>query len=265
METPVWQVIVAVVAYATSLFFVHEFFRKYLKLSTAFFALTLLTFPLWKDNLGNWFYWAKTLLMIVPVLVVCLIRLSYATSSATLSFLKTRKSFWIVPVVVWLNILVALPIDIEIGNYFNAVAGVVLAATIPFPNRRWRIDTTQYKKHDLLVDIPLFWSLLYITWNANLIYGNFPGALGRTACLLLVTIIPALVYRRNHLWLSTRAYTLAFYLFLNASLGLSYPLIDLSHIPDNRVLVYWGAANLALHITYATWWFWSGRKAYSKD
>jgi len=265
VETPVWQFILAVVAYATSLFFVHEFFRKYLKLSTAFFALTLLTFPLWKDNLGNWFYWAKTLLMLVPVLVVSLIRLSYATSSATLSFLKTRRSLWIVPVVVWLNVLVAIPIDIEIGNYFNAVAGIMLAATIPLPNRRWRIDTTLFKKHDLLVDIPLFWSLLYITWNANLIYGNFPGALGRTACLLLVTIIPAVVYKRNDLWLSTRAYTLAFYLFLNASFGLAYPLIDLPYVTDNKVLVTWGAANLFLHVIYAVWWFWSGRKAYSKD
>lgn len=260
MDIPIWQYVLAMSGYTLLLFFVHEFFRKYLKLTTIIFILMLLSFPLWISNLEGWYIWGKTFLLLIPITIANLIRLSYAIKSDKLSLFKKDMAFWVIYVALFLNILETSIKGLTIGNYYNSVAGIILCITIPFPNKAWRVDTTPGKKHDFLVDLPLFWCLLYITLMANHSYGRWPAAFGMSVCLLSATLITIIVYKGTDLWLSTRAYTLTLYIFLIVCLGYSPPFIVSTIAFNSKVQIIWGIANLVLHVIYALWWFLKGYK-----
>jgi hypothetical protein len=262
MLVHILQYILVMICFTLFLFLIHEIFRKYLKLTNAFFILVLFTFPLWFNHLEGWFLWVKTLLMVISIIIINFTRLSYSLKSHKLSFLKTNLPFWMIYSVLIMNILVALTPDIEIGNYYNAIAGLILCILVPIPSKGWRIDISRNKKHDLLVELPILWCLLYISWWMNLVYDVWPNIFSRGICLMAVTVIPIIMYKRSDLWLSIRAYTLALYMLSISFFDYSIPVIDSTIRPNNNVKLMWGVLNLSFHIIYSIWWFRSGKKRY---
>jgi hypothetical protein len=257
--------VVTMICCTLLLFLLHELFRRFLKLTNAFFVLVLFFFPLWLSNLGDWFLVVKTLLMILAIIIISFTRLSYALTNQKMSQLRNNIPFWIIYLALVLNILVALIPDIEIGNYYNAIGGLLLCILVPLPPNGWRIDTASHGHHDLLVDLPIIWCLLYISWWMNFIYDGWPNIFSRGICLMVVTLIPLLIYKRSDLWLSIRAYTLAFYMLSIAFFDYSIPFIDSVVKQDNKVMIIWGEVNLILLLVYALWWFRIGQKRFREQ
>jgi hypothetical protein len=264
MLIPIGQYILTMICCTALLFFVHDFFRRYLKLTIFFSLLVLLSCPLWFANLGDWFLVVKTVLMILSIIIISFTRLSYAMKSPAMSRMRGATPFWLIYTVLISNILVALIPDIEIGNYYNALAGLILCITVPLPPLGWRIDTTPNKKHDLLADLPIVWCLLYTSWWMNFIYDGWPNIFSRGLCLMAVTFIPLIMYKRSDLWLSIRAYTLAFYMLTITFFDYSVPFIDSVVKQDNKVIIIWGVINLMLHVVYILWWFRGGYKRFKE-
>jgi hypothetical protein len=244
------------------LFVVHECFRRFLKLTILFLVLACFSFPVW--DLGGWFLVLKTILMLAAAIVISLARLGYALPEQRAAILRNNLFLWIIYLALVANIAVALIPDVDAGNYYNAFAGLLLGILVPLPPNGWRIDTSRYNHHDLLVDLPIVWCLLYVSWWMNLVYDVWPGIFNRGLCLMLVTLIPLVWYRRSELWLSIRAYTLAFYMLTIALFDYSIPSIDSIVRHDDRVMILWGVVNLSLHGVYAVWWFRGGRKRHKE-
>ncbi len=237
------------------LYGIHELFRRFVRSTTAFWVLVLLSCPVWISNLGDWFLVIKTLMMVVAIIIISFTRLRYALANQNEPVARTNILFWLIYLALILNISVALIPDIEIGNYANAFTGLILCLLVPLPPKGWTIDTARSKFHDLLVDLPIVWCLLYVSWWLNLVYDIWPNILSRGICLMVVTLIPLIVYRRSDLWLSIRAYTLAVYMMTIALFDYSIPFIDSVFRRDDTVKMLWGGANLLLIAIYAAWWF----------
>jgi hypothetical protein len=154
--------------------------------------------------------------------------------------------------------------DLEIGNYYNAITGLLLCITVPLPPKGWRIDVSRYKNHDLLVDLPIIWCLLYITWWMNFIYGSWPGIFNRGICLVVATLIPVVIYKSADLWLSIRAYTLVFYLLSIALFNYKIPYIDIHLKTLRNLLIFWGILNSIITIIYSSYWFLDGRNKFKE-
>jgi|WetSurMetagenome_2_1015567.scaffolds.fasta_scaffold57032_2 hypothetical protein len=255
--------ILTMVCCTVLLFVVHEVFRRFLKLTIVFFVLACFSFPLW--DLGGWFLVLKTILMLAAAILISLTRLGYALPDQKAAPLRNNLFLWIIYLALVANIAVALIPDIEAGNYYNAFAGLLLAILVPHPPDGWRIDTLRYNHHDLLVDLPIVWCLLYVSWWMNLVYDVWPDIFSRGLCLMLVTLIPLAVFRRSDLWLSIRAYTLAFYMLTISLFDYSIRPIDAVVPHDDEVMIAWGVVNLSLHAVYAVWWFGRGRKRFKEQ
>jgi hypothetical protein len=264
MSATIWQYILAMICCTLVLFLIHEFFRKFLKITSVLFFIALFSFPLWTYNLSDWFLIVKTLLMIVSIIIINFSRLGYSLKNLHLSIFNSNIPFWLIYLALISNILLALSPDVEIGNYFNAITGFLLCITVPLPPKGWRIDIARYKNYDLFVDLPIIWCLLYISWWMNFIYGNWPGIFSRGICLMLVTLIPYIMYKSNDLWLSIRAYTLVLYLLSIAFFDYKIPYLDITIKLTRNLLIAWGILNSIITIAYSLYWFIDGRKNYKK-
>jgi uncharacterized membrane protein (DUF485 family) len=200
--------------------------------------------------------------MVASIIIVNFSRLGYTFKSHKFPIFKSTVPFWVIYTALILNILLALSPDVEIGNYYNAMAGIVLCITVPRPPKGWGIDRVRYKNHDLLVDLPILWCLLYVSWWMNLIYGSWPTIFNRGICLVTATLIPMIIYKRADLWLSTRAYTLVIYLLSIALFNYSIPYIDTPVRPIRNILILWGVLNIILSSMQALYWFLRGRKKF---
>jgi len=260
MSVPIWQYILAMICCTLVLFFIHEFFRRFLKITSVLFVLALLSFPWWIKNLNDWFLMAKTLLMVASIIIVNFSRLGYTFKSHKFQIFRSTVPFWVIYLALIFNILLALSPDLEIGNYYNAIAGIILCITVPLPPKGWGIDSVRYKNHDLLVALPIIWCLLYVSWWMNLVYGSWPNIFSRGICLVIATLIPIIIYKSADLWLSTRAYTLVVYLLSIALFNYSIPYIDTPVRTIRKILILWGVLNIIISLTYALFWFLSGRK-----
>jgi len=262
MSATIWQYVLAMSVCTLLLFLLHELFRRFLKITSILFFLVLFSFPLWTYNAEDWFLTAKTMLMAVSIIVINYARLGDSVRSLHLPVLKNSIPFWLIYLALVSNILLALAPDFEIGNYYNGLAGFLLCITVPLPPKGWKIDFTRYKNRDLLVDLPIIWCLLYISWWMNFLYGTWPGILGRGICLMLVTLVPVALYKCNDLWLSTRAYTLVFYLLTIAFFDYKVPYLDIHVKLTKNFLIFWGVLNSITTLAYSVYWFLPGRKKY---
>lgn len=156
-----------------------------------------------------------------------------------------------------LNILEAMLQDISSLNYFNAICGLILIITIPMPKNHWYVGKNDGKKSfaEVLADLPLAWCLLYVSWNAAFVYGENISYFASSLCILLVPQIWMYVNKRVDLWLMGRVYTLAVHLLIRASYDIFTPVMDSSAWYSEKVLVYWGIANLVMHVIYLLIWF----------
>ena len=252
MDIPIWQYLITMSIYVFFLYHFVELMRHRVSLARGVFYLAVLTFPIWIYNLDGWFRWIKTLLVLLPILFLNAIRYSYFTQSDKNDYLRKKWPIWILYLVVFANIVEASIKGISIGNHFNGIAGLILAATMLLPLKGWKIDKNN--NQDLIVNFPLSWCLLYTTWNLCFVYGENPDYLASSICILLVPLFYCFYKRRTDLWLTARVYTLGIHLTIRACYDIFHPLMGSESWQNSQALYLWGALNLALHIAYGIYY-----------
>lgn len=227
-----------------------------------FSILAICSFPLWFLNLDSWFRWAKTISILVPLLFFNFVRIANdGKHENKMSALKKKWPMWILYAILWLNIGEAMLQDFSSGYTFNALSGLILCVTIPFPTKHWRVGKNDGKNTfaEILADLPLAWCLLYATWNAAFVYGENISYFASSVCILLIPEIWILFKKRVDLWLMARVYTLAVHLLIRACYDIFTPVMDSSAWFNEGFLYAWGALNLALHVIYLVVWFFKYR------
>jgi hypothetical protein len=171
--------------------------------------------------------------------------------------LKKKWPLWLLYIVLMLNIAEATMSDFTDGNYFNAIAGLILCITIPLPTKHWRIGKNDGKNTfaELIADLPLAWCLLYVTWNAAFVYGENTAFFASSVCILLAPEIWMLWHKRTDLWLQARCYTLGVHILIRSSFDIFNPVMNSALWFNADVLYAWGAANMVLHVAYLIFWF----------
>jgi hypothetical protein len=252
---PAWQYVVTMSAYIALLYGFHELMRRKVRVSQVTFFAALFTFPLWIANLEGWFRWGKTLLVLLPINFLGVVRAAYLTRSERSAVLRQHWVDYVLYAVLIANILEASVMGLTLGHTLNGLAGLLLAFTQPRPGHAWRIDERADGSQDLLVDTPLAWCWLYTTWNAAFVYGENPGYLASSLCILTVPLLTCYVHGRSDLWVSARVYTLGLHITVRACYDVYTPLMDSSFWAHPQVLYGWGALNFVLHLAYLGWWW----------
>lgn len=256
---PALSFIVSMAVYMLLLFLFLEFTREKQGFFKWFFLFALLTIPLWFINLSSWFRWAKTISVLLPICVVSFIRIANdgRHNSKKWAFFQKKWWMWFLYAILFLNIAEATKTDFELGNYFNAICGIILCITIPLPIKHWRIAKYDGKNNfaELIADLPLAWCLLYVTWNAAFVYAENISYFASSICILIIPEIWILTKKRTDLWLMGRIYTLALHILIRSSYDIFSPVMNSGAWFNSELLKYWGLANLVLHGGYLIYWF----------
>ena len=271
MNIPVWQYLISMPLYIGILLILVELMRKHYRISAVFWLLSLLTFPLWFEQLDGWFRWVKTFSVLLPTAIMLgLGRIAnYDKPKGRFwSFFRKDWVLWSLYVVLGLNILEASLKDIALGNYFNAISGFILIVTIPLfkyrnSNKRgwaWSKD----KPGDMLAFTDPMWNFLYTSWNIAFVYAENPGFAASSLCILLAAEIYPIIKKRPELYVTARAYTLAIHILIRATYDVFTPIMDSSEFANNEVVYWWGLINLVLHVPYLFWYF-LGKKKVDKQ
>jgi len=263
MNIPIWQYAVSMISYILILLLVVEVMRKHPKFAAIFWLASLLTFPLWGTQLEGWFRWAKTLSVLIPTaIVVGFARLAYLNQKQTEWWKFFRKDWvlWTLYGVLMLNILEASFKDLALGNYFNAISGFILCATMPLfrrnakgKRRGWLF--TKEKPGDLLVYTDAAWNFLYTIWNIAFVYAENPGYAASSLCILLAAELYPLIKGRPELYVIARVYTLALHILIRSTYDIFTPIMDSTQFANPKVVYYWGIINVALHVPYLFWFY----------
>lgn len=263
MDIPVWQYVVSMSGYIVFLLVLVEGMRRTPRLTAAFWLLSLLTAPLWAENVEGWFRWVKTVSVLIPTaIVVGGARIAYLYYDNPNCVLKFFRGDWVLKAlyaVLFLNIAEATAKDFATANYFNAICGVILCITIPFP--RYKDGQRMYwvigrdKPNDLLFYSTAAWNFLYTTWNLAFVFGENPGYFASSFCILIAAELYPIIKGRPELYVIARVYTLAFHILVRANGDIFTPVMDSSSWANDTVVWAWGAVNLALHIPFAIWYF----------
>ena len=261
MDIPAWQYIVSMSVYIIVLLLGIELMRKQYRFAAVFWILSLLTFPLWSSQLEGWFRWVKTFSVLVPTaLLVGTARLAnYEARKGLWGIFKKDWVLWTLYAVLGLNILEASIKDIALGNYFNAISGFILIATIPLvkykklKRRGWLFSKN--KPGDLLVYTDPMWNFLYTTWNIAFVYAEHPGYAASSLCILLAAELYPLIKRKPELYVIARVYTLAIHILIRATYDIFTPIMDSSAFANEKAVYYWGLINFVLHVPYLFWFF----------
>lgn len=256
MNIPVWQYIVSMSIYIIALLLLIELMRKHYKFAAIFWIIALFTFPLWFNQLDGWFRWAKTLSVLLPTaLIVGLARIAqFEDRKGWWKFFKKDWVLWSLYGILGLNILEATLKDFEMGNYFNALSGVILIITIPLFRKKnkakpgWEIG--KEKPGDLLVYTDPMWNFLYTSWNIAFVYAENPGYAASSFCILLAAELYPVLKKRPELYVTARVYTLAIHILIRAIYDIFTPLMDSSQFANTNVVYWWGLINFVLHVPY---------------
>ena len=273
MNIPVWQYVVTMSGYIFILLALIEVMRRFPKFSAVFWLLSLLTVPLWSEHLYGWFRWAKTVSVLLPTaIVVGGARLAWMYKDNPHRLLAFFRGDWVLKflyAILFLNIAEATLKDFATANYFNALCGVILCATIPFPRYKngervyWVIGKDA--PHDLLFYSTAAWNFLYTTWNLAFVYGESPAFFAASACILIAAELYPILKGRPELYLIARVYTLAFHILIRACSEIFLPLMDSSRWANEQFLWTWGLVNLALHVPFAIWFFYRKNQSQTSE
>lgn len=249
-----WVLILTIAIYTLVIIGLTELFRRHRKIACVFFILSLCTFPLWGAHRDSWFEWAKILSVLIPTSMLGLMRLAEKEDykGKFWNVFRGKWTLWFLFGILFLNILEASIRDIELGNYFNAVTGFVLCATIPFANKFWRIN--KMGKGELIVDFNWMWCLLYTTWNACFILGAIPDEFAGGFAILIAAEVYSIIGRPD-LYIMGRVYTLALFV-LQLGIFDVLPLMDASAWYNAEFVKWWGIANMVLAIAYLPYYIW---------
>lgn len=269
MNIPIWQYVVSMPLYIIILMLLVEFMRKHHRISAVFWILALFTFPLWFNELDGWFRWVKTFSVLIPTaLLLSLGRVAaYEQRSGWWKAFRKDWVLWGLYGVLGLNILEASLKDLALGNYFNAISGLILIVTIPLFKSKGRKKGWKFSKEkpgDLLVYTDPIWNFLYTTWNIAFVFAENPGFAASSLCILLAAEIYPHIKKRPELYVQARAYTLAIHILIRATYDIFTPIMDSSAFASDTAVYYWGLINLVLHIPYLFWYFLKGRKKFEK-
>jgi len=263
-----WPNLLAMPVYFVFLIWVVSYFRKHPRASAWFWAASLLTFPIWilTGNVDGWFRWFKILSVILPTIVVGLSRVAVheQRTGRVWGTLRSPRFVWFFYGILFLNISEAVVKDLQLGNYANALAGVVLCVTIPYVPKFWTITRTNGT--DLIAYTTVGWNLLYTSWNAAFVYAESPLYFGSSVCILLAAELYPVFKKRPELYITARIYTLATHLLLRAVLDVFPQTMDTTSWFDEDLLHAWGVVNLVDAVPFLFWFTWqldSGRSAVS--
>lgn len=260
MKIPVWQYVLSMGAYFALLMFIVEFMRKHYHFANYFWIATLFTFPLWlMGGVTGWFRWSKILSVIIPTIFVGFCRIANYDKPKSKFWESLQKDWvlWTVYGVLFLNIMEATVKDFTMGNVFNGMCGLMLCATIPFPNRRKFWKYSSEKHGDLIVYTTIAWNFLYTTWNACFVYAEGTMFFASSLCILMAAEIYPIIKKRPELYIMARVYTLASHLILRSCFVNLFPsLMDASSWYNPTVMKYWGIANFLMIVPYLFWHLW---------
>jgi hypothetical protein len=213
-RTIMWQLSV-IVAMTLLYFGMQELLRRCkLPILLGLFLLTpLILTPFWiKSNDFGPFLWIKTYSIMFCVSWGSWLRFTSGGDKALLR----RTIAWLLAA----NILEALVLDIlgtGIAHNLNALAGILLLATMPRSTMSTRIDRAS-RHQDIRYDVSLAWIVGYTLWNWVFVYLNYPALAGHHIAVLSAALILACIDPQR--WLQTRAATLGLNLLFMAT---SYP------------------------------------------
>ncbi|MEN3159038.1 hypothetical protein ABC502_11705 [Alkalimonas sp. NCh-2] len=273
MDIPVWQYVFTMSFYILLLLGLVEIMRKKPVFAMVFWLLSLLTFPLWFEYVDGWFRWVKVLSVLLPTaLVVGFARVAWLYKDNNHAFWQFFRGDWVLTFLyafLFLNIAEATFKDFETANYFNAICGVILCITIPFPRYKngkrvyWVIGKD--KPNDVLFYSTAAWNLLYTTWNMAFVYGEAGAFFAASMCILIAAELYPILKKRPELYIIARVYTLAFHLLVRACSDVFERTMDSSNWMNEQVLWWWGLINLAVHLPFAVWYFYRKRKSETKE
>ena len=255
----------------------------------------LFTFPLW-DEVHGWFRWAKITSVLIPTaLIVGSARLAWYYRDNPHSVARFFRGDWVLKVlygVLFLNIAEATLKDFSfafkilndtgelvadpnfilaedsnrwVGHLFNALCGVILCITIPFPRYKngkrqyWLIDKNQ--PNDLLFYSTAAWNFLYTTWNMCFVYGESHAFFASSFCILMAAELYPALKKRPELYIIARVYTLAFHVLARGIHDIFTPVMDSSAWFSEDRIAIWGTINLVMHIPFVIWYFRKKREA----
>ena len=249
---PMWQYVMAMGGYFAFLMLLISYMRKHYKFANYFWIGSLLTFPLWlMGGVVGWFRWAKILSVIIPTIIVGFARVANNEENPN-KFYRFFKGKWTLKFfygILFLNILEATLKDFGLGNYTNAIVGVILCITIPLPMKYW--EMSKDKVGDLLAYTTIGWNALYTTWNMCFVYGESPNYFSASLCILLAAEIYPIIKKRPELYITARIYTLAAHLLIRAIFPtMLLTMMDSTVWYNDNVKVIWGAINIAFGLVY---------------
>lgn len=262
MDIPLWHYIASMTAYLVFLLVLIDVMRKHTRLAFVAVIFAVLSFPFWNEVEG-WFRWAKILSVLVPMaFVVGPARLAWYykdNQSAIAKFYRGNWTLFVLYGVLFLNIAEATLKDFQTANYMNAICGVILCATIPWPSYKggkhqyWLFDPK--RPNDLLFYSTHAWNFLYTTWNMCFVYGESPAFFFSSACILVAAELYPVLKKRPELYIIARIYTLAAHVLIRGIYDVFTPVMNSEPIFDENALMIWGAINLVLHVPFAIWYF----------
>ncbi|GAB77364.1 hypothetical protein SAMN05421595_1192 [Austwickia chelonae] len=244
--------------YIVLLYMATDYFRRNYRVSLWFWAAAIGTFPIWivTGQVEGWFRWVKTLTVLSTIIVLGLMRVSMMEKrpGRFWEFLRSPKWMWFLYGVLSVNILEAALKDLETGNVWNFLTGVLLCVTIPFAPKFMGISDDG--RADLIAYTTGAWNFLYTTWNLNFTYGEAGPHFAGSLCILLAAELYPLVKRQPELYYMARAYTLAIHLFIRANWDFFPAYMSSAGWFRQDVWLNWGLINFLLMIPYLFWYTW---------
>ena len=139
---------------------------------------------------------------------------------AALRFTPLGNRAWArrtIPLLLAVNIAEAVILDLfgqGSGHLLNAVAGMLLIATLPYGQGSTQIDSASDSR-DMLYATGEPWVIGYTIWNWTFVYLNYPSLTGHHTAVLAAGLTIALIAPGR--WAQTRASTLGVSLLLTAT------------------------------------------------
>ncbi len=197
-----WQLLVVVVMAVVYFGLQEVVSRSRLPVLWAIFLVTPLVLTTYwlKTNSFDFFVWIKIYSVMLGV--------SWA---GWLRFTTMGDKPWLRRSIAWLlaaNIAEATILDLLVSgitHQFNALAGILLVATIPFSFQSTRIDRAD-RHQTLRFDVPLAWICGYTFWNWSFVYLNYPAYVGHHTAILSAALMVGILDPQR--WLQARAATL---------------------------------------------------------
>lgn len=195
-----------------ALLLAEELFRHYPKFALAVFLFVpVLLIPYWRlSGVSGWFPWVKGFSVMAGIVLIVLFRITKLE--------RTKIGRWSIYLFLIVNILEAVTKDAMAGayaNYLNALAGILLVATLSGPDSI-HIDVKERYKDIHWGEMTVPWIVGYTLWNLVFIYLNYTPSLIHHSAVLASALVVALIDKER--WLQTRAITLGTYFILSISI-----------------------------------------------